>query len=126
MGQTDATRVQTNEENNTTIAADLATALNEIDSRITSKDIYPVITRTSGLISKIEYYSDLAHTHKLYQREFTRTAGSDSVLYTTGILTTFYNDNGSTDSIITTTITRNGSDLITSCNNVFSTSEPQC
>jgi len=126
MGQTDATRVQTNEENNTTISADLASALNEIDSRITSKDIYPVITRTSNLISKIEFYSDAAHTKKLYQREFSRTAGSDSVLYITGILTTFYNDDGSVDSTITTAITRTGSDLISSCNNVFSTTEPQC
>lgn len=125
MGQTDATRVQTNEENNTTISADLASALNEIDSRITSKDIYPVITRTSNLISKIEYYSDLAHTNKLYQREFTRTAGTDLVLYITGIVTTFYNDNGSIDSTITTTIARSN-DLISSCNNVFLTTEPQC
>jgi len=126
MGQTDATRVQTNEENNTTIAADLASALNEIDSRITSKNIYPVITRTSNLISKIEYYSDIAHTHLLYKREFSRAAGSDLVLYITGILTTFYNDDGSVDSIITTAISRNISDLISSCNNVFSTLEPQC
>jgi hypothetical protein len=126
MGQTDATRIQTNEENNTTIAADLASTLNELDSRITSKDVYPVITRTLNLISKIEYYSDAAHTKKLYQREFSRTEGSDLVSYITGILTTFYNDDGSTDSVITTTITRNGNDLISSCNNVFSTSEPQC
>jgi hypothetical protein len=125
MGQTDATRVQTNEENNTTISADLASALNEIDSRITSKDIYPVITRTSNLISKIEYYSDLSHANKLYQREFTRTAGTDLVLYITGIVTTFYNDNGSIDSTITTTIARSN-DLISSCNNVFLTTEPQC
>ncbi len=125
MGQTDATRIQANEEQNSTVSADLASALNEIDSRITSKGVYPVITRTGGLISKIEYFGDLAHTKKLYQREFSRTIGSDLVSYITGIITTFYNDDSSTDSIITTTIAR-ASERITSCDNVFSTTEPQC
>lgn len=125
MGQTDATRVQTNEENNSTVSSDLASTLTELDSRITSKDVYPVISRSGGLISKIEYFSDLAHTHKLYQREFTRTAGSDLVLYISGIITTFYNDDGSVDSTITTTINRT-SDKISSCENIFSTLEPQC
>lgn len=126
MGQTDATRIQTNEEQNSTISADLASALNELDSRITSKGVYPVITRTDGLISKIEYFGDLAHTNKLYQREFSRTIGSDLVLYITGIITTFYNQDGSVDSIITTSMTRNGNDTIINCDNIFSTTEPQC
>jgi len=125
MGQMDATRVQTNEENNSTVSSDLASTLTELDSRITSKDVYPVITRSSGLISLIEYYSDIAHTQKLYQRSFSRTVGSDLISYITGIITTFYNDDGSTDSVITTTISR-VSDRITSCDNVFSTTEPQC
>lgn len=125
MGQIDTDRIQTNEESNTTISADLSSAINELDSRITSKDIFPVISLTSGLISKIEYFSDVAHTHKLYQREFARTIGSDLISYITGIITTFFNADGSIDSIITTSITR-VSDKITSCTNVFSTGEPQC
>jgi len=126
MGQMDATRVQTNEENNSTVSSDLASTLTELDSRITSKDVHPVISRSGGLISKIEYFSDLAHTHKLFKRELTRTAGSDLVQYISGIITTFYNDDGSTDSIITTVISRDSSDAITSCSNIFSTTEPQC
>lgn len=126
MGQMDATRVQTNEENNSTVSSDLASTLTELDSRITSKDVYPVITRSSGLISLIEYYSDIAHTKKLYQRSFSRSAGSDLVQYITGIVTTFYNEDGSVDSTITTSISRNGEDSITSCDNIFSTTEPQC
>lgn len=126
MGQTDATRVETNENENTLKSADLASGLTELDSRVTGKDLYPVITRTLGYITKIEYFGDIAHTIKLFQREFTRTTGSDLVEYITGVVSTFYNDGGSTDSIITTVLTRNATDQVTSCSNAFSTTEPQC
>ena len=126
MGQTDAIRIETNENENTLISHDLASGLTELDSRVTGKDLYPVLTRTSGFITKIEYYSDLAHTNKVFQRTFTRTAGSDLIEYITGMITTFYNSDGSTDSTIATVLTRNASDQVTSCSNAFATTEPQC
>jgi hypothetical protein len=125
MGQIDDMRVQTNEQKNTLTSADLSSTLDEIDSRITSKNVYPLITRVGGYISEINYYSDLAHTKLTHKRVFTRTIGVDLVPYIIGIVTTFYNADGSTDSVITTVLNRT-SDIITGCTNSYSTTEPLC
>jgi len=118
----DTTIVDINETLDTTVSTNLSGVLSELDGRITAKNVYPVITRSSGLISKIEYYNDITHSHKIFQRVFSRTLGSDQVAYITNIVTTFYNTDNSIDSIITSLITRTD-DLITSCSNTFSTTE---
>lgn len=127
MGNTDTSRIQTYEQENTFISPDLSGLIKEIDARIDGANCFPVITRTSNLISKIEYYSDAGLTNKRIQRTFTRTVGTDQISYITGILTIFYNEDTTEDSRITSVLTRDPTNLwITSCTNVFSTTEPVC
>ena len=126
MGQVDTSRIHNTEEQYTFVGYGLDRVLKEIDTRLTASDCWATITRIDELISKIEYFSDAAKTKKTIERIFTRTAGSDTVDYITGIVTIFYNDDGSEDSRVTTVITRDSEDFITSCENVFSTSEASC
>jgi hypothetical protein len=125
MGQPNSTRIETPEGAYSFTETRLSELLREIDSRLNCAENYDTITRTGGLISKIEIFSDLAKTIKKIQRTYTRTTGTDGVDYITGFVTIFYNANGSEDSRVTTTITR-VANLITSCNHVFSTSENTC
>lgn len=126
MGQVDTRRIYNPEEKYTFVGYSLDRVIKEIDSRLTASDCWATITRVDDLISKIEYFSDAAKTQKKIERTFTRTTGSDTVDYITGIITIFYNDDGSEDSRVTTVITRDAEDLIVSCENVFSTSEVSC
>jgi hypothetical protein len=127
MGNTDTSRIQTYEQENTFISPDLSGLIREIDGRVTGAGCYCAITRTSGLISKIEYYADAGLTQKRIERTFSRTTGSDNVSYITGIITIFYNDTGTEDSRVSTVITRDPTtNYITSCANTFSTTEPAC
>jgi len=127
MAQTDVDRIDPLEEHTTFTAATLDGVLEEIDSRTTGANCYPVVARSAGLITQISYYSDLAHTLLKLQRTFSRTAGTDGVLYITGIISIFYNSNGTEDSRVTTTIARDPTDnWITACSNVFSTGESIC
>lgn len=126
MAQIDDIRVQTTEELTSLKSDDLSDTLKEIDARMEGSNVWTTITYTLGLISKIEYFSDAAKTIKTLKREFTRTVGSDNVDYITSVVTTFYNDGGSTDSTITNTISRSIEDKIESCSSVFSTTEAPC
>jgi len=122
MPRSDASRIEVEERRYTYTSRFLDDVLGKIDSRTTFADIWMVITRTSGLISKTEYYSDAAKTQKILQREFTRTLGTDNINRVTGVTTTFYNSDGSTDSQVTTVMSRT-TNLITEDENPFSTSE---
>ena len=126
MGQVSIDRVANPEERYTFISKSLDGALKEIDGRISAADCWASITRTSGLISKIEYFADAAKTQLRIEQTFAKATGSDQVEYTTGILTIFYNADTSEDSRITTVIVRDGDNNITSCENVFSTAESEC
>lgn len=125
MGSQNADRIEVRENRHTFTEWRLSGLIYELDKRINCADVYETITRTSDLISKIELFSDIARTKKIAERDITRTTGSDGVDYITGMVTKFYNKDTSEDSRVTTTITRDGDDRITSCDNVFSTSEPQ-
>lgn len=125
MGAPNAKRIQILEGQYTFTDRRLDGIVAEIDSRLNCAEVYETITRTSDLISLIEIYSDLARTKKVMQRSITRTTGTDNVDYITGMVTIFYNSDGTEDSRVTTTITRDGDNRITSCDNVFSTTEPQ-
>lgn len=121
----DDIRVQTSEGETSLKADDLADSLKEIDQRMMGNNIWSTITYSSGLISQIDYYSDAGKTVLILRRTFTRTLGSDGINYITGMVTTAYNDGGSTDSVITTVLSRT-SDKITGCASSFSTTEPVC
>ena len=125
MGAPNAKRIQILEGRYTFTDRRLSGIVAEIDSRLNCAEVYETITRTSDLISLVEIYSDIARTKKVVERSITRTTGSDGVDYITGMVTIFFNSDGSEDSRVTTTITRDGDDRITSCDNVFSTTEPQ-
>lgn len=124
MPRTDASLVQFIEGGYTFTSRDLANVMHEVDRRLNSADAYTDMTRVSELITQIDLYSDVGRTQKVLQQTVSRTLGNDGILYPTGKITIFYNSNGSEDSRITTTITRDANNDITDCDNVFSTTEP--
>jgi hypothetical protein len=127
MGQTNANRVQVNESAYTFTEITLSDVLMEIDRRLTGRDINKVYTRTSGYISKIEYF---VGSLKIVQRDFTRVSGVGGIQRVSSIVTTFYNSDTSIDSTITSTFTRDTplptNDKILSCSHVFATGEDIC
>lgn len=121
-----ATRIVVQEGAYTFLSNRLDKLLLEIDARLNCNEVYEDISYDiDDLIEKIEVFSDLARTKKVVERTFTRFTGGNGVEYISSITTIFYNKDTSEDSRVTTTITRNGDDQITSCDNVFSTSESQ-
>ena len=121
MGQTNSLRVSVQEGAYTFISDNLAHLLKEIDARLNGANCFIKITRTSNLISKIEYFHDPAKlpANLMAEADITYTDGQ-----ITGKTMIFYNSpGGPEDSRVTTTITRNSEGQITSCDNVFSTSE---
>ncbi len=128
MGNKDASRVEVQEGAYTFKEKALDKLLLEIDGRLNGNEVYIDITRSSDLISKVEYFSDLARTKKLIERNFTRVAGVAGILFVDTITTIFFNDDATEDSRVTTTSTRdteaNNSRLL-DCDNPFSTSESQ-
>jgi hypothetical protein len=125
MSNVDDVRIEMSEHETSFKADDLAEAMQEIDTRFMDANNWSTITYSTGLISKIEFFSDALKTNKTMKREFTRTVGSDGINYITGIVTTTYNEGGTVDSVITTTISRTDN-KIDGCSSVFSTSEILC
>ena len=123
---TDASRIEIQEGAYPLRARRLDGALTEIMAGLTCSNSFTTITRTLELISKIEYFTDAGRTTLDHEVIYTRGAGSDGVEYITGIVAIYYEWDGTTeDSRVTVTIIRDGSDLITSCDAVFSTSESE-
>lgn len=125
MGAPNADRIEIRENRYTFTQRRLSGLIKELDGRLNCANVYETITRTSDLISKIEIFEDVGRTKKLLERNISRTVGSDSVSYISQMVTIFYNSNGSEDSRVTSVLTRNSEDKIISCDNVFSTTEPQ-
>lgn len=125
MGAPNADRIEIRENRYTFTERRLSGLIRELDGRLNCANVFETITRTNDLISKIEIFSDIARTKKVAERTITRVTGSDGVEYISAMLTIFYNSDGSEDSRVTTTITRDVDDRITACDNVFSTTEPQ-
>jgi len=126
MGQIRDGRIRISEEDSSFTEANLASLIREIDARTLGADSFVDIHRTSGLISSIDFYRDIARLHLRMTTQFSRTTGLDNVEYITGIVMTIYNDDGSIDSTITRAITRDIDNKITSCDSVFSTTEAPC
>lgn len=128
MPRSDFKRIQQKEGANTFIEKDGARFIQEIDARLNDADCYMVITRTGSpaLISRIEYFADLAKTELRIRKDYTRSAGVGGVLKITGVVVTYYNKDGSVDSTVTKTVTRPNlgtNDDITVCDSPFSTTE---
>ena len=124
MSNTDASRVWVQEGAFTFTETSLDYVLMQIDARMTCKNLFEDFTRNgNGDVITLEVYSDIGRTNLVMQRDYTYVTGSDNIEYPSTITTIFYNANGSEDSRVTTTITRDGDDQITACDNVFSTSE---
>lgn len=120
----DSSRVYVQEGAYTARADRLDGVLLELFAHTTGQDVFTTITRTGGLISQIEYFTDAGRTTLDHKCTYTRTTGSDGVDYITGMVAIFYQSDGVTeDSRVTVTVTRNSEDQITSCDSVFSTSE---
>ena len=96
--------------------------LKQVDRRTSCRDTWSTITRSGGLISKIEKFSDAGKTQLIMERQLSRTVGPDSVSRVTTITDIYYNADGSEDSRVVSTVTR-VSQLITSCECPFSTTE---
>jgi hypothetical protein len=126
MGANDIIRLQVQEGAYTFTNTRLHKVLKEIDMRTAGADVYVDITRTSGLISLIEVYSDAARTQKVCEQQVGRSAGVGGVEYVTTLTNIFYNANGTEDSRTTETISRPNlgtDDIIEACDSPFSTSE---
>lgn len=124
MPDIDSDRVYHREGGDTWTKERLDEVLREIDARVNGANCWCTITRSSGLISSISYYADAAKTQLTQVCDISRTVGSDTIPYITGITKIYYNTDGSEDSRVTETLTRT-SDLITSGAGVFTTTEPQ-
>lgn len=118
MGQTNAERVQVQEGGYTFTAKILSVALQQIDRFINYGNTWSTITRTSSFISKVEYFSDVAKTVKIFEHQYTRVSNR-----ITAITAIYYNSNGTEDSRVTQTFSRNASNLIEGSANPFSTTE---
>jgi len=126
MAQIDDIRIQTTEQVTSMTSPDLLGTIQEIDQREMGSNIWSTISYSSGLVSEINFYSDVAKTKRIIKRVFNRTIGSDFINYLTSMITTFYNTDTTIDSVITTTLSRDVNDRVTGCASSFSTTEPLC
>ena len=126
MGQTNPSRIEIREGAFSFNASDLASMLIELDQRLNGSNVYLSLTRDGdNLISNVTYYSDIARTLKIMERQITRVTTTGGVKRVSGIVNIFYQEDGVTeDSRVTNAITR-GSDLINSDNGPFTTAENQ-
>lgn len=121
---TNAKRIEVTREGAFTFRDDnLHKILKEIDARLAGYGCYSTVVRftsgtNKGLIERIEIYSDQLKTKLDLTRELTYTNGR-----ITGVIDTYLNSDLSEDSLVTTTITRDGDGLIIGCESVFSTTE---
>jgi hypothetical protein len=126
MGQTNSSRVEIRDGAYSFNASDLASMLIELDQRLNGSNVYLSLTRDGdNLISNVTYYSDIARTLKIMERQITRVTTTGGVKRVSGIVNIFYQEDGVTeDSRVTNAFVR-GSDIITSDDGPFTTSENQ-
>ena len=119
---TDARRVDQNEGANTFTERELHKLIQELDTRLTSKDCYAVFTRTLGVTTKVEFFRDIGHTDLAAEKNYTYVVGLDGINRIDTMTLIIYNVDGSEDSRVTTTLNRT-LDSIDDCESPFSTSE---
>lgn len=113
MGQANSKRIGVREGGTSFVSPDLGTLIKELDGRLVGADLFMTITRSSGLISKVEYFAEAARTTLLIERTISRTAGTGGVLYVTGVLTKFFNLNATEDSRVTDAFPRTSDKIVT-------------
>lgn len=122
----DSKRVQSIEGKYTFTNRSLSGIIDEIDMRLNGADCWVTITRTSGLISKVEYFKDAAKTMKVCEQVITRATGVGGVKLVSNIQNIYYNSDTSEDSQVNASLSRPSlgtDDDITACSSVFSTTE---
>ena len=128
MGQPNTRRTQVSEGGHTYVSPDMAGVLVEIDARTVAANCYYKITRDGfNLILKTEFFRDAGFTNLAIKRDFTRITGLGGLKLISGIVTTFYEEDGVTvDSVVTTTINRDtdpNNNRILNCASPFTTTE---
>jgi hypothetical protein len=126
VGAPNAARIETPEGAYAFRSTRLSEMLKEIDAYVNGANVWVTFTRVSGLISKVEYFSNSARTIKILEASFTRGAGIGGVLLVTQIAKTYFNLDTSTDATITEAISRPAlgtDDVIGTCDSPFSTTE---
>lgn len=99
-------RIELKEEKSTFTGQTLRELVSELDQRI-SHLLHPVFIRDiNELISRIDYYEDNTLTRLVIRRDFTRFTGTGGVKLIGGFVTTYYNIDGSVDSITTISLNR--------------------
>ena len=118
MGNPDLKRIQAQEGAYTFTNHNTAKMFKEIDARMNGANVFTTITRALGLISKIEYFSEIGRSNLRMELNIVYT-GADMTLFTW----IFYNDDATEDSRVVETTTRDINGDVTACDSVFSTTE---
>jgi len=118
MSQTNPERVSVKEALTSLRSSNLKGALKELLQRVSYEDLHISVTRSSGVITLVEFFADVGRTKKLFERSYSRGAFNRI----TGITTIFFNELGSEDSRVTTTVSRTDH-VFDSNDNVFSITE---
>jgi|AntRauTorckE5430_2_1112549.scaffolds.fasta_scaffold01224_13 hypothetical protein len=127
MGAPNASRIEILEGGFTFTHNRLSGVLSELDMRVSGSNCWTTFTRTGGLISKIEYFTNSARTIKVCEQNISRVTGVGNVSLVSEIQTLFFNQNTTEDSRVVSTLGRPNlgtDDVIVTCNGPFSTTEP--
>ena len=129
MGQVNAKRIDSLEENSTFRERILSKLLIELDQWRTGRGMFCDLTLDEGCLLNIKYYSDPEKTELVYETDFSYQIGPDTVEYVSGQLSTFYNEDGSLDSKVSGYATReaesvSGGLIIQSCSGYFESFDP--
>ena len=118
MAKESSNRIWDKEESHTFVSGDLRGTIREIDARVNGSNMFTDITRTLGLITLIEYYSEVARTNLKLKRAITYAGGRSMWR-----CSTYYNDDTTEDSVVTETVVRDVDGNIVSCDSVLTTTE---
>jgi len=124
MGNPDLKRIEAKEGAYTFVSPNMSKLMLEIDARLNGANVYATFTYTTGLITKIEHFRDLAKTSLAIECQLTYVVGIDGISRIDTMTNIYYELDGVTeDSRVTVTLTRNGNDQITVCDSPFTTTE---
>ena len=125
---TDAHQIAIQEGAYTYRSKRLSELLLEQDARTTGANSFSTFTRNvAGLITKVEYFTDVGRTLLDSECIYTYATGTDGVEYIATITAIFYEVDGTTeDGRVTKTMTRDlTTNDILSCNSPFTTAESE-
>lgn len=128
MGQPNADTIQVDEGKHSFTGKQVDSVLKNIDERVNSANVWHTATRSAGLLTKIEYFLDAGKTQKFLERQYGRLTGVSGIRFVSSITTIIYNSNGSEDSRVVQTYSREtnlNKNVLVNSNSVFTTSEPE-